>query len=433
MKLVYLVLDGVADRPQDYTTSLEKAETPALDSIARSSKCGMMYTIGKGIAPESDAAVFSILGYDPHKEYTGRGPIEAVGAGLGLKEGYEVAFRANFATVDPATLRLIDRRCGRSLESEEAKELAAALDGMELGAYEGYARVVATVGHRAVVIIGSRKYRLSDQVSNTDPAYEKKGYISIAKKEFEPYIAEAKPLEDTEEARRTAELVNIFTRKAVEILDKHPVNEKRRREGKPPANAIIMRDSGGRLPRVKPIKELFGRSFGAVAEMPVEIGIARILGMDVANVPPPSEDKEKDYEERLTATLSLLEKNDVVYVHLKGPDEPGHDGDFDRKVRAIELIDKYFVTPLLDEINPEETAILVTADHATPWTVKAHTDDPVPVALMVYGVAPDKNIKQFSERRCARGSLGIIEHGWLLLPKVFSIIEEAEKSRGTGP
>jgi len=392
-----------------------------------------MYTIGKGIAPESDAAVFSILGYDPHKEYTGRGPIEAVGAGLDFREGYEVAFRANFATVDPATGRLIDRRCGRTLRSDEAKELAKAVDGMDLGKYDGYARVVATVGHRAVVVIGSRSYRLSDQVSNTDPAYEKKGYISVAKKEFEPYIAEAKPLEDTEEARRTAELVNIFTRKVIEVLDKHPVNEKRRKENLLPANAIIMRDSGGRLPRVKPINQLFGRSFAAVAEMPVEIGIARILGMDVANVPPPSEDKEKDYEERLTATLSLLESHDVVYVHLKGPDEPGHDGDFDAKTRAIELIDKYFVTPLLDEINPEETAVLVTADHATPWTVKAHTDDPVPVALMVYGLKPDKGIRRFTEKMCAKGSLGVIEHGWLLLPKVFSIIREAEEKKGQHP
>ncbi len=427
MKLIYLVLDGVADKPEDHKTSLEKAETPALDSIARSSKCGLMYTIGKGIAPESDAAVFAILGYNPHEEYTGRGPIEAVGAGLSIKEGYEVAFRANFATVDPSTFRIIDRRCGRDLASEEAKELAKAIDNMDLGKYDGYARVVATVGHRAVVIIGSKSMRLSDMVGNTDPAYEKRGYISVARPSFEMKIEEAKPLEDTEEARRTAELVNIFTRKAIEILDKHPVNEERRKKGKLPANAILMRDSGGRLPRVKPIKELFSRSFGAVAEMPVEIGIARILKMDVAHVSPPSEDKVKDYEERLAATLDLLEKHDVVYVHLKGPDEPGHDGDYDRKVRAIELIDKYFVTPLLDEIDPEEVAILVTADHATPWTRRSHTDDPVPVALMIHGIQPDPNIKSFTERRCAKGSLGIIEHGWLLLPKVFSLIESREK------
>ena len=427
MKLVYLVLDGVADRPQDHKTSLEKADTPALDSIARSSKCGLMYTIGRGVAPESDAAVFSILGYNPHEEYTGRGPIEAAGAGLDIREGYEVAFRANFATVDPSTLRIIDRRCGRDLESEEAKELAKAVDNLDLGKYDGYARVVATVGHRAVVVIGSKTMRLSDMVDNTDPAYEKKGYISVARPNFEMKIFDARPLEDTEEAKRTAELVNIFTRKAIEILDKHPVNEKRRRSGRLPANAILLRDGGGRMPRVKPIKELFGRSFGAVAEMPVEIGIARILGMDVAKVSPPSEDKAKDYEERLAATLDLLEKHDVVYVHLKGPDEPGHDGDFDRKVRAIELIDQYFVTPLLDEIDPEEVALLVTADHATPWTRRTHTDDPVPVALMIHGLQPDQNIRAFNERRCARGSLGIIEHGWELLPKVFSLISQVEK------
>ncbi|WFO75246.1 2,3-bisphosphoglycerate-independent phosphoglycerate mutase [Desulfurococcaceae archaeon MEX13E-LK6-19] len=420
-KLLYLVLDGMADRLSDPVTTLEKANTPGLDYIARNGLCGAMYTIGKGIAPESDAAVLSILSYDPHKCYTGRGPIEALGAGMSLKEGYEIAFRANFATIEPETRKLIDRRVGRKLSTEEAQELAKALDGMELGVYDGYARVKATVGHRAVVIIGSKTHKLSPMVDNSDPAYTRKGLISVAVEKMEPYVKKVVPLEETEEARRTAELANIFIDKAIEILDKHPVNEERRRKGLLPANVILLRDAGGTIPRVKPINEKFGLSFGLMAEMPVELGIGRIIGADVKEVPLPTEDPAKDYEIRLNATIELLKKHDVVYVHLKGPDEPGHDGDFELKKKRIEDIDKYFVQPFL-EIMSSDTAILVTADHATPPSVRAHTDDPVPIAIYAQGIEPD-DVDALTEKKCMKGKLGIIEHGWILLPKVLELLD----------
>ncbi|RLE59625.1 MAG: phosphonopyruvate decarboxylase [Thermoprotei archaeon] len=423
MKLIYFVIDGAADSP-DNVTSLEKAVKPALDSLTPKGKCGLMYTIGKGIAPESDSAVFSILGYDPHKHYIGRGPVEALGAGLDLKPGYEVAFRANFATIDPKTLRIIDRRCGRDLESSEAAELAKSINGLELGLYDGYAKVAATVGHRGVVIIGSRTYKLSDNVGNTDPAYVKVGKISIAAKEFEMKLTECKPLDDSIEAKRTAELVNTFTRKVIEILDSHPVNVERELKGKLKANVMLLRDAGGEIVKVKPINEMYGMRFVAVAEMPVEKGIARLVGMDIAEVPPPTEDKKADYENRLETTLKLLERYDAVYVHLKGPDEPGHDGDLERKVKAIELIDKYFTKPLLESIDLGGTAIIVTSDHATPWTHKAHTDDPVPVLVYIPGIEGD-GIERFTEKDCRNGSLGLIEHGWHLLPMVVKMMRKA--------
>ncbi len=423
MKLIYFIIDGAADSPNN-VTSLEKAVKPALDSLTPKGKCGLMYTIGKGIAPESDSAVFSILGYDPHKHYIGRGPVEALGAGLDLKPGYEVAFRANFATIDPKTLRIIDRRCGRDLESSEAAELAKSINGLELGLYDGYAKVAATVGHRGVVIIGSRTYKLSDNVGNTDPAYVKVGKISIAAKKFEMKLTECKPLDDSIEAKRTAELVNTFTRKVIEILDNHPVNVERELKGKLKANVMLLRDAGGEIVKVKPINEMYGMRFVAVAEMPVEKGIARLVGMDIAEVPPPTEDKKADYENRLETTLKLLERYDAVYVHLKGPDEPGHDGDLERKVKAIELIDKYFTKPLLESIDLGSTAIIVTSDHATPWTHKAHTDDPVPVLVYIPGIGGD-GIERFTEKDCRNGSLGLIEHGWHLLPMVVKMMRKA--------
>jgi len=421
VKLLYLVLDGMADSLKDPVTTLEKAYKPGLDFIAEKGVCGLMYVIGEGVAPESDAAVISLLGYDPHKVYTGRGPLEALGAGLSFREGYEVAFRANFATVEPETLRLIDRRVKRSLSSEEAKELAKAVDNMDLGKYGGYVRVKATVGHRAVVIIGSRERKLSPMVENSDPAYYRKGLISVATKSYKPYIKEITPLEDTEEARVTAELANIFTRKAIEILDKHPINEERRRKGMLPANAILLRDAGGELPKASSLPEKYSAKFALVAEMPVELGIGRAFGAHVKEVPPPTGNSEEDYGLRLKVTLELLKEYDIVYVHLKGPDEPGHDGNMELKKRRIEEIDKYFVQPFLKE-KPDNVAILVTADHATPPSAKTHTDDPVPLALYSPNITPD-TVSKLTEKECSKGKLGVFKHGWEMLPTILKMIK----------
>ena len=423
-KVILLVLDGVADDPNLGRTSLELANIPNLDELARRSVGGGFYPIAPGIAPESDAAVLSMLGYNPENYVIGRGILEALGAGLTIVEGREVAFRANFATVDPRTRKLIDRRVGRSLTTEEARELAKALDGLDLGIHDGYVRFVATVGHRAVVIIGSRSKRLSADVSNIDPAYERRGRLSVAVKEFSPYIPRCRPLVDTEEARITCELVDRFVDMAIEILDKHPVNEERARKGLLKANAVLLRDAEDRIPKVPPVSQLYqGLRFGAVAEMPVEKGISRLVGMEIAEVPPPTPDKAKDYPQRLEKTLELLEKVDVVYVHLKGPDEPGHDGDKERKVKSIELIDQYFVKPLLDKIDLSRVAVIVTADHATPPELRAHSGTPVPLIVAYDGLPKKDGLQRFTERECfEKGSIGVLEHGYLMLSKVLKLI-----------
>ena len=151
IKLLYIVLDGAADGLNAPKRTLEEANKPNIDSLARNALCGALYTIGKGIAPESDMAVMSLLGYNPFKYYTGRGVIEAIGSDMDFKDGW-VAFRANFATIDVKTKKLIDRRVKRSLTSKEAKELASALDNMKLND-GGLAQFKATIGHRGVLIL----------------------------------------------------------------------------------------------------------------------------------------------------------------------------------------------------------------------------------------------------------------------------------------
>lgn len=416
-KLVYLVIDGVADSLSDPVTTLERAEKPGLDMLAKMGVCGLMCTVECGVAPESDEAVISILGYNPKEVYTGRGPLEALGAGVQIREGYEVAFRANFATIDPETLRIIDRRVGRNLKTEEAKELARVLSDMDLGLHDGYVKVITTIGHRAVVIIGSRSKMLSPMISNNDPAYVRKGLTSVAVEKPSPFIEDIVPLDNSRESKATAELANTFFHKAVEILKNHPVNIERVKRGLLPANAILLRDAGGSLPRATPLGAKYGRKFAILAEMPVEIGIGRAFGASVVVIQPPTSNPKRDYEERLDAALKTLRDNDIVYVHLKGPDEPGHDGDFELKKRRVEEIDKYFVQPLVD--YADKYSILVTSDHATPPSKGAHTGDPVPVALYIPGIEPD-SVERFTERECSRGSLGLIERGWRLLPWVLN-------------
>jgi 2,3-bisphosphoglycerate-independent phosphoglycerate mutase len=416
-KLLFIVLDGAADSLSDPVTSLEVAEKPGLDYIAENGVCGAMYVISRGVAPESDEAVISLFGYDPHEVYTGRGPIEAVGIGMRLEEGREIAFRANFATIDPVSMRIIDRRVGRSLSREEARALAESLDNMDLGLYRGYAKVRASIGHRAVVIIGSSERILSPMVSNNDPAYERRGLVSVASQSFDPYLREIKPLEDTEEARATAELANIFVRKAIEILKAHHINRSRVEKGLPPANAILLRDAGGRIPRPQPLSERYKCRFAVLAEMPVEIGLGRIFGAETIEMEF-IEDPVENYRDRLDKTIKALKENDIVYIHLKGPDEPGHDGNHDLKKKRIEEIDRYFIRPLLEKISGE-VAILVTADHATPPSKKAHTDDPVPIAFYAPNIKSD-DVKRFTERECLRGVLGVYEHGWKMFPDIYS-------------
>ncbi len=412
MKLLYIVLDGAPDGFERRETALSLAEKPGLDELARRGECGLVYVIGEGVAPESDAAVMSLLGYDPHKYYTGRGPLEALGAGLDLEPG-SVAFRANFATVNPETLRIIDRRVSRSLTSGEARKLAEAIDGMRLDEGRGLARFRATIGHRGVLVLSHSSSPLSAAVSNTDPAYRREGLISIALERFEPIIMEAVPLEDTPEAKLTARLVNEFTRKSIKVLDSHEVNEERRRRGLPPANAVLLRDAGDRLPPAEPIEEKFGLKFSSIVEMVVERGIAKALGITDIPIEVEGRDRREVLAEEADKALRALESFDAVYVHLKGPDEPGHDGDLEGKIKAIEDIDKYFISRILPELG-DDILVVVTSDHATPWYRKAHSGDPVP--LLISNPRLGKGVNGFTEEYCRRGQLGVIKGGYNIIP-----------------
>lgn len=420
-KLVLLILDGAADSPGDERTPLSEAVTPGLDRLASNAVCGFHYPVSPGVAPESDVATLSLLGYDPEKYYVGRGPFEALGAGLSLREGREVVFRANFATVDPATRRIIDRRVGRTLTASEARELARLVDGLRLSG--GYARVKATVGHRAVVVIGSESSRLSANVQNIDPAYVRRGLVSEAVPNPVMVLPKCRPLDSSREAMETCRLVDEFVEKVISLLDSHPINVERERRGLLKANVLLLRDAGDRMPKLPQLSTLLGvGSAAAVAEMPVEVGIARAAGMRAYTVEPPSGSLERDMPGRLEAALKALEENDFVYIHLKGPDEPGHDGDFEGKKNAIEKIDEYFIQPLIDTVDLYDTAIIVTSDHATPWRLRSHSGDKVPWMLSNKRISGGPG--KFSEKHCAAHGATLLKHGWQLLGHVMELLKK---------
>ncbi len=415
-RLLYIVLDGAPDGFSTRERALELANKPNIDSLAGRSVCGLAYILGRGVAPESDAAVMSLLGYDPEKYYPGRGPLEALGAGVDFKPG-NLAMRANFATIDPGTRRIIDRRVGRGLSSGEARKLAESLDGMSLDNGNASALFKATIGHRAVLVIKHKKQRLSGNISNTDPAYERRGKISVALEGYEPFLARARPLDDSEEARLAAALVNEFTERSIEVLRDHEINRERTSRNLLPANAVLLRDAGDSLPQAEPITEKFGLRFASIVEMVVERGIAKTLGLHDIPVDIESMSKRDAYRAEARLAAQALEGFEAVYVHLKGPDEPGHDGDLEGKIKAIEEIDKHFFGELLNRVDLDNLGIIVTSDHSTPWTKKAHSDDPVPV--MIHSEAFNKGHKRFTEEECLRGSLGILDKGHHILPKAL--------------
>ncbi len=424
MKILYIVLDGLGDLPIPELgdkTPLEAAHTPIMDNLARSGKTGLLYTVEKSVAPESDVAVISILGYDAKKYYTGRGPLECYAAGLKVNDG-DLAYRVNFATLGDND-KIVDRRVGRNLTTKEATELSEAIN-YKVRLSSADFSFLNTIGHRGVLIIRSAMGKLSAQVSNTDPAYEKEGVFGVAKSDFENVLLKSQAVDGFEhlsEAKEAASLTNEFIQKSHQVLDNEPVNRKRVSEGKLPANVILTRDSGDALPKFPQLDQEFGKKFGCFVEMPVERGIALLTGMTIIDLPLPTGDPTVDYPLRAKKAIDSIQNYDGLYIHIKGPDEPAHDGKVAAKKESIASIDQYFFGNLLARVDLENTIIAVTADHSTPCLIKTHSADPVPLLVAGNAIEPDGS-QSYSEKECQRGSLGE-----LMGPELMPLLIELSK------
>ncbi|CAJ36202.1 2,3-bisphosphoglycerate-independent phosphoglycerate mutase [Methanocella arvoryzae MRE50] len=378
-KILLIVLDGASDRPVNGTTPLAHAVTPNLDALAFGGINGLMDTIAPGIRPGSDTSHLAILGYDPYKYYTGRGPFEAAGVGIEVKGG-DIAFRCNFATLEGGIVT--DRRAGRI---EDTDELAKAIN--EKVKVPGVEVIFKrSTGHRAALVL--RGKGLSAAITDTDP-----------KKEGLP-IKECHPTDDSPEAKRTAEIVNSVSKQVLEAIDQSPVNVERRKMGLPAGNVILIRGAG-EVPHIPPFPERHGLKAAVVANAGLIIGIGKMCGLEHLTV---SGMESMEPVERISVkvnkALEALQTHDFVLLNIKGADEAGHDGGFERKVQFLEAVDAAFA-PLK---NLKDTLVIITVDHSTPVTLKDHSADPVPILMNGPGVRVDE-VTRYTELTAHKGGL----------------------------
>lgn len=407
MKIYMIVLDGAADRKikrLGNKTPLEKARTTSLDKLAKNGQEAMIDVIGNGITPESDSGSMALLSYHPEVYYPGRGTLEGLGKGFIPKGYHYVAFRVNFASYNEEKGEL-DRRTSRDLSDKELQMLAAEInEKVDVSKHKIAFKLLAFGYHRGILCFYSKEKQLSGNVSNTDPGFEKVGVWGQPLSSYEKKPLRCCPLDNKEVSQFTADLVNDFEEQTSKILSRSRVNSNRIKKGKLPANYILIRD-GGTAPKEMPkFKEKFGLTLSMYGQLPAEKAIADLIGAKFTFSK--SLDLQLDKEFLVNSAKKLIEdKADVVFIHIKGPDEPGHDNEPLKKIEAIELIDRYFVNELLKGIVKEDI-VIVTCDHATPCELKLHSKDKVPVLISGANFEKDGS-KRFDEDTAKNGKCPI--------------------------
>lgn len=388
-KYMVIVPDGAADYPLEELegkTPLEAAFTPNMDFIAKNGVCGTALTIPSGMAAGSDVANFSLLGYDPRIYYTGRGPLEAASLGVELEEG-EFAFRCNLITVDGG--RLVDYSADH-ITTEEARilvqELSKELSGDGIDFYPG-------MSYRHIL-----KLRGDFHHTNCQPPHDVTGY----------------PLEEVFPSGPGSDTLLQLIHRSWEVLRDHPINQKRLLEGRRPANSIWPWGQG-RSPQLPTLQERYGITGAVITAVDLIKGLGLYAGMRVEEVPGATGYYNTDYAAKALYGIKDLYHYDLVFIHIEAPDEAGHEGDVEQKIKALEEIDKKIVGALLNEISriSEDFRILVAPDHLTPIPVRTHVPAPVPFALYWLDIRPDRG-HAFSEKGVEMGSYHQIE-GWKLL------------------
>ena len=406
-KIIYILLDGIGDLPHpdlNELTPLEAAITPNLDRIARNGVSGQVTSVGEGIAPQSDIAVFNMLGYNfKDKDYVGRGVVECLGCNIDFKSG-DLALRGNFATID-SNKKIIDRRAGRTISKDESKEICSLINKNIQISEDLEINIEPTIGHRVILHFRKKGQILGDNITNTDPAYDKVDGIGIAKSNSGSDLYVADSHYNDEFSRSSANIVNSFSYQSIQLLNNCEVNTRRLQNGLLPINCILMRDAGNRYPHVQPINEKYNLNFASLVDMPVEIGISKILGINSYKAGEPNQ-----YELKAKVLLDNIENHDFFYVHIKGPDEFGHDGDAKGKKKNIEEIDKYFFKYLEDGIDKYKDLTInyiISGDHSTPCIKKSHTDDPIPLVVSGKNIEND-GTSRFTESYSRKGKIGNI-------------------------
>jgi len=390
MKWILIIGDGMADYPLEELnnkTPLEVASKPNIDLLAEKGRVGILKTIPEGLEPGSGVALLTILGYDPKRFYMGRGPTEAISKGIPLDHS-DVAFRCNLITEEKGILTDYSADHIGTCEAEKLIEsLRKNLEKKrEINFYSG-------VGYRHLLVMRGKSH--SQNVSCTPP-HDATG-IEISK---------ILPGAKTSDAQTTASLLREIILESRTFLSNHPINIKRLMLGKLPGNLIWPWGPGRKL-EIPTLKERFGITGEIISAVDLVKGIGASLGMKIIDVPGATGYFDTNYENKAKYALKALESHDLVLIHVEAPDEAGHNGDYEQKIKSIEDMDKRLLEKLFEGLDQEYTIALLP-DHYTPVKVKTHTADPIPFLICSPRIKPD-TVKSFDEISAKNGGFGFLE------------------------
>jgi 2,3-bisphosphoglycerate-independent phosphoglycerate mutase len=381
MKYVILLGDGMADHPIDSLggkTPLQAANKPNMDLVARQGRTGLVRTVPEGLPPGSDVANLSVLGYDPQKYYSGRAPLEAAAMGVHLAKD-DIAFRCNLVSV---TNGLMEDYSAGHITSDEGRELIKSLKQLMPGE-----RLYPGVSYRNLLVL-------------------KAGAEAVC---TPPHDIMDQPIEDHLPRGKDSELLIELMEATRPVLASHPVNKKRVADGKRPANMIWLWGQGA-APSMPTFQDRFGLRGAMISAVDLLKGIGTYAGLEVIDVPGATGDIDTNYAGKVQAALEALKHLDFVYLHIEAPDEAGHEGDVEQKVKAIELFDQNVVGPMIQGLKEsgEDWRALLLPDHATPLSLRTHTREPVPFAMIGNGIEQD-GVKSFDEDEAKQGGYGLVE------------------------
>lgn len=397
MKYLVMLCDGMADYPVDELggkTPLEAAAVPNMDKLAETASVGLVKTVADGLKPGSDVANLSVLGYNPDDCYTGRSPLEAGSIGIDMKDT-DVSLRCNLVTLTDEQVyedKTILDYCADDISTAEAEELvkylAENLNSDEFCFYSGVSYRHCLIWNNGTLDIGTMT---------------------------PPHDITGKPIKEYVPAHPNAEKLYELMKKSYELLKDHPVNIERINKGLRPANSIWLWGEGVRANLVD-FKEKYGLKGSMISAVDLLKGIGKFSGMNVVNVDGATGYIDTNFEGKAAAAVSEFENGqDFVYIHVEAPDECGHRHEIENKVKSIELIDKYVLEPVVEYLKStgEAFRVLITPDHATPLSLKTHTNDPVP--FMIYDSSKDNNgVKSFNEKTASETGL-FVEKGHTIM------------------
>ncbi len=396
MKYVVIIGDGMADWPVkelDGKTPLQKAYTPNMDRLAVEGILGKVRTIPEGMHPGSDIANLSILGYNPMEFYSGRAPLEAASIGVKLNKN-DVAYRCNLVTLKfnkEKTRAIMEDYCCGHITTAEAKELIEDID-KNLGSHQF--KFYPGVSYRHLMIWSKGSAELECVPPHDIIGKEVIDYLPVGKGE---------------------DVLRKMMMDSVDILESHNVNKNRIKEGKNPGNSIWLWGQG-KKPDLPTFKQKYSIEGALVSAVDLTRGLGIYAGFKILKVPGITGYLDTNYRGKAEASLKALKKVDFVYIHVEAPDEAGHSGSYEDKIKAIEDFDTFVVGTVVEGIKDfKNYRILLMPDHPTPVELRTHTEEPVPFVIFDSGDKQNNEGAEFSEDILKRKNILNFEEGYKLM------------------